>query len=410
MAKDNSTYIEKYDDVLNAVKSLSNSMFKYMIENSQSDYIFVCKFITHSDLAGGKRTNKNQGYERNILYYLTVSEMAAMNHSQVAHQSNMIVPSRIYKSIGIDRNSGNVIPFKLVNDTTEYFNENFSNKVVKALGKNFPWCGKSNYTLRNGDFTDMTMTVGNQGVGTRDDVEFQNLRRHIFANDAVCFMVETKPNGDRELFVMLEKNPKFFEVHSIKNDPWRKTIGDYLNEMQLVAGDEKKTEVTQRQFQNAWKQLLAKEMMKYVQSDSKVFCPFTLIKADFYKVPMLFIASHIKRHVDSDIYEKYDPNNGLLLCANADALFDKYMITIGEDKNIIFSCLINDDAELKSQLLIDHEIFKQVLNDQRMAYMAENRARFFEKETERAKTSIYIDDDEETSTGVTTPTMPQVKV
>ena len=397
MAKDNSTYIDKYDDILNAVKTLSNSMYNYMLENPNSNYIFACKFITHSDLAAGKRTDKSQGYEKNVLYYLTIAEMEAMRHTQVAHQSNMIVPSRIYDHIGIPKVKGNVIHFKLVNDTAQYFNEYFSYKVVTALGKEYRWLGNSSYTLSDGDFTNMTMTVGDQGVGTANDEEFQNLRRHIFANDAVCFMVETKPSRNSKLFVMLEKNPKFFEVLSIKNDPWRKTIDDYLKDIKLVAGDEKKTEVTQRQFQNAWKNLLAKEMMNYVQSDSKVFCPFTFIKADFFKVPMLFIASHIKRHADSDIYEKYDPNNGLLLCANADALFDKYIITIGEDKNLIFSCLIQDDDELKSKLLIDHEIFKQVLNDQRMEYMKDHRAQFFEKEIERAETSIYLDDDDEIS-------------
>jgi hypothetical protein len=99
---------------------------------------------------------------------------------------------------------------------------------------------------------------------------------------------------------------------------------------------------------------------------------------------MLFIASHIKRHADSTIYEKYDTNNGLLLCANADALFDKYMITISEDKNIIFSELLKDEVELKKNLLLDHEIIsKHILNEQRMKYMEDHRAKFYEKEAER---------------------------
>ena len=77
------------------------------------------------------------------------------------------------------------------------------------------------------------------------------------------------------------------------------------------------------------------------------------------------MASHIKGFSDPNTTneEKYDVNNGLLICANADALFDKHLITINENKEIEFSFLLDDDIRLKTQLLLMQPIFKPILNE-----------------------------------------------
>lgn len=64
--------------------------------------------------------------------------------------------------------------------------------------------------------------------------------------------------------------------------------------------------------------------------------------------------------------EKNDVNNGLLICANANALFDKRLITINENKEIEFSFLLDDDIRLKIQLLLMQPIFKPIVNKKRM--------------------------------------------
>ncbi|MDQ7864888.1 HNH endonuclease signature motif containing protein [Peribacillus frigoritolerans] len=46
------------------------------------------------------------------------------------------------------------------------------------------------------------------------------------------------------------------------------------------------------------------------------------------------IASHIKPWSQSNNYERLDKNNGLLLCPNHDALFDKGYISFKEDGSI----------------------------------------------------------------------------
>lgn len=58
------------------------------------------------------------------------------------------------------------------------------------------------------------------------------------------------------------------------------------------------------------------------------------------------IASHIKPWKASTNYEKLDPNNGLLLCPNHDALFDKGYITIGDSSEILISNSIKEETRI----------------------------------------------------------------
>ena len=58
------------------------------------------------------------------------------------------------------------------------------------------------------------------------------------------------------------------------------------------------------------------------------------------------VASHIKPWKESSDYEKLDPNNGLLLCPNHDALFDKGYITISNNSEILISDSIKEDTRI----------------------------------------------------------------
>ena len=61
----------------------------------------------------------------------------------------------------------------------------------------------------------------------------------------------------------------------------------------------------------------------------------------------ILIASHIVPWRDSSDDEKLDPNNGILLTPNYDALFDKHFISFDDSGNIIISSTI-DPSQLGS--------------------------------------------------------------
>ena len=81
---------------------------------------------------------------------------------------------------------------------------------------------------------------------------------------------------------------------------------------------------TQRLEQNAFRKKLLKKWNRK--------CIVTGID-----VENVLRASHIKAYSECDRDEKYDINNGLLLSANIDALFDRHLISFDEDGKLLVS-------------------------------------------------------------------------
>lgn len=89
-------------------------------------------------------------------------------------------------------------------------------------------------------------------------------------------------------------------------------------------------------------------------------------------------ASHIKEWSESSREERIDANNGLLLCANHDALFDRHQISFNPDSgNICISESI--DAEQKAALNLS-DTFNLTMSDRMKAYMQVHYKKFTDKE------------------------------
>lgn len=401
--------IKDVHDIADHVYSRSQKMYKYIC-NSGNQFTLYSKLLCHSDLTNrGKRNGPQEGLDKNYLYYLSIDEMLDIQDSENktfenAKQSNIGLPHTFYEDLEIprlERRQGkqstyhthiilnNYVNVRLVNETLEYFNQNFTKQVLKALKKdnklfnNF----KEISIDKAQDFTDIQLTQAIHGLGTAKDVLFHQLRLSMFLNDRIIFLIEhSKPR--KNLFILLEKNPVFFNILKLKNSKWLKFLAQTDNQ-RFNKIDSKKNinfieEEKTRKYQSQWKDKLAAEMMTYTTVEGEVFCPFTQIRANYDDFSMLFIASHIKRHTDCESnQESFDLNNGLLLSANADALFDKYMISISEDKKFLFSFLLKNNYQLISNLLLGNPLFDKILNDERMKNLAEHRRIFFEKEEER---------------------------
>ncbi|WP_223810178.1 MULTISPECIES: HNH endonuclease signature motif containing protein [unclassified Campylobacter] len=82
-------------------------------------------------------------------------------------------------------------------------------------------------------------------------------------------------------------------------------------------------------------------------------CPFSGIEASRENFLILFRASHIKSYKNSDLKEIYDIHNGLLLSANMDALFDKHLISIDNNRRLKLSYLFgNENGNFADNLYI----------------------------------------------------------
>ena len=89
-------------------------------------------------------------------------------------------------------------------------------------------------------------------------------------------------------------------------------------------------------------------------------------------------ASHIKEWSESSREERIDANNGLLLCANHDALFDRHQISFEPETGAIcISDSIDDDQRAALNL---PNSFNLTMSDRMKAYMQVHHKKFIEKE------------------------------
>ncbi len=85
---------------------------------------------------------------------------------------------------------------------------------------------------------------------------------------------------------------------------------------------------------------------------------------------VLLYASHIKAWTDcSSSAEKLDENNGLLLCAHHDALFDKHLISFDANGKPVISSTLSSEEQ---SALRTHEIPDLELTVDMQPYMAEH--------------------------------------
>lgn len=106
--------------------------------------------------------------------------------------------------------------------------------------------------------------------------------------------------------------------------------------------------------------------------DSCPFCPITMITDD-----RLLIASHIKPWVDSDQFEKTDPNNGFMLSPTFDKLFDRGFITFTDDKRVVLSPFLSKMTYSKIGFISDNKIIPTLPTEGREYYLDYHRNNIF---------------------------------
>ena len=403
--------LNEKDKIIDVVEEISSKMTDYINAAKDSSFVLLYKYINNSDLATFGKATKPNMLEKNFLYYLTVKEMQQIQDEtetafQTAHQSCISLSEEFYKQTGLPNPRtvdtyplNNYSSVYLVNENMEYFTSKYTKQVFEKLGKleNVNWkFDELDIKLTNDDWkTPIQISCAVHGLGTGADTEFHKLRHHIFKSDTFVILYEHNSTSNN-IFILLEKNPAFYSVLGLVNKSYfnymetmrKRVVGNVQQKGNAVAQAvlEQEDEVT-RQQQSKWRNMLAKEMMGYTQVDGQVFCPFTYITADFNELGPLFVASHIKGFADPNTTneEKYDLYNGLLLCANADALFDKHLISVDQDKNLVFSFTIDKDPMLKQRLYLMQPIFQAVLNDKRMEYLKYHKAEFDRLEIERKR-------------------------
>lgn len=139
-------------------------------------------------------------------------------------------------------------------------------------------------------------------------------------------------------------------------------IKSILKEIEQVPGREREATVKQRVNQGLFRRRLL---------ERSCCC-----KVCGMQHPKLLIASHIKSWLESDAMEKLDPDNGLLLCPNHDAAFDRHLISFQDDGTILLSPQL---TQRDCQLLNLSPDMKIDLTEKNQRYLAHHRSLYLAK-------------------------------
>lgn len=163
-------------------------------------------------------------------------------------------------------------------------------------------------------------------------------------------------NTISKLYALLPDN--FFEFPILKNRLSEEVmLLDKELEKQNINIDEKVVLAKSRIGQSTFKKIL---MKKY----NNRCCICNLANSE------LLIASHIKEWSESNVFEKGDINNGLLLCTLHDSLFDKHLISFDKSGKIVFSNKLTSEDKVILNLNKEIKIF---LTEEMQEYMRYHR-------------------------------------
>ena len=137
------------------------------------------------------------------------------------------------------------------------------------------------------------------------------------------------------------KQYRSYQITVAENESINQTVNEMVNMGPAVSVTERESIIKSRVGQGSFRTAL---LQKY-----KNACIVTGIS-----LKHLLIASHIKPWAVSTNAERLSTDNGLLLCANYDRLFDSGLITFNDNGKIIVSRYV--DEENKKRLNISGEL------------------------------------------------------
>jgi len=172
--------------------------------------------------------------------------------------------------------------------------------------------------------------------------------------------IKRKYNQVRYLFNLLNKLDDVVFVNNILY---------FEDDAKIIFGEDLKQETKKRDgyLHRIYKNLLKEEVEEKLQ--------YTQCMVEKLSYPSL-IASHIKPFIQSDDYEAYDPNNGLLLSRNIDILFDQGYISFNNDGTIIYSPSLNIDV---INHLGNYSLDNIFINENRVKYFDYHRHYVFKR-------------------------------
>lgn len=376
-------------------------------ENSK--YLLIEKFISFADVPTSRKLvyltedksssdaftkeNIEKRNKANAGFYATYDEMTKWEWKHrkeklffcQTKQASIYLPHDFYKFLGVsdpttrsNKVSGNwsssyqllsnkIKAFVCNSSVEKYFTQDMTQKTYDKLDRNKT---ANDLALDDGDFTEFdSVTITPHGLGMqRADGLLTKIRENLFAKDKAIFLLEETFDKKYNIYMSFYRNPKFFIINEIYNNDY--LLAKYGEEQQNGELEES------RSGQAKWRDELAEYSIGLSPEDSDfVECPFTGVKVQYPSESAFLRASHIKAYAKCkmgngkvDVSEAYDLNNGFLVIADVDALFDKYLITVDpKTSKIIKSPTLSSDV--LNHLKLNSAIPAKYMSEKKKEYL-----------------------------------------
>lgn len=189
--------------------------------------------------------------------------------------------------------------------------------------------------------------------------------------------IHSEPDSQKSIFNKASKAMDSESGYSGDSDSVKNTISDLKNAMCLAAekiedeyrnkpGEDVDVVVKRRVGQSQFRALLG--------SIYGVACHISGLPKE-----RLLIASHIVPWSKATGEEKTDPDNGLLLAVNWDAVFDKGFICFDEKGHVIFSEELDEESVRLLGIDANVRLREDLLTPNRLSYLQRHREEIFER-------------------------------
>lgn len=372
----------------------------------EKEYMYVDKLLTYADVPSfGKhkanssdkegtrvysKENLQKRAQANYLFYYKEEQIIRIEKKQRPHffcetkQSNITLPIAFYQFIGTknakstDLSESRFTVLLVNNCISGAFDEDSTNELFSKLNR--PKMAKKIEISNADEYTEIPLSTGVHGIGTSKDKFFHSLRGNVFAKDKLSILVEKKEQ-QCTIYIMFYRNPRYYQLRHMAIPV---CVADSFTEI------EEEKYVESRTGQKRWRNALAE--LALIREDGTetdyVICPFSMIEVRYPSEETLLRASHIKAYAKCrnsngiDESEAYDPDNGFLVTANVDALFDKYFLSVNPTNNkIVKSKQLS--KELIEALHIQDKISPEYVNERKKKYLKEHYDEFIRREEKR---------------------------
>ncbi|RKF45311.1 hypothetical protein BCY92_16825 [Bacillus wiedmannii] len=352
--KEVSLHLEYSLNKMEGESSTREKALKYFIKKYGSSFvrysgkIAVCSYSSFRRGVSKESPLKKRYYSVTDLFKKTKLEIAEPNES---------------KQISI---IAKLEPIKRSREFNSY-NESVRDKVVYEYlfhSRTHRWLDENVIGLKSDE------RRGYQAMGILHFLGLKDKHKGIFLGLSIDEAINLLELQNLDFGLVIQSLRRYEQQETINvNKAVESHAAKYIELESIVTGVPEQIEITEIEKEQVIKSRIGQSAFKKALLDIEKNCKLCGVTDERF-----LVASHIKPWSQSNNQERLDVNNGLLLCPNHDALFDKGYISFDDEGSI----LISDSLDEVTKVFLNiNENMKINMNERQRKYMKWHRENLF---------------------------------